>query len=244
MPKYDVTLRGSRLVARETRAFDFDLPQGFTYKAGQSIDLTLLNPPETDGEGNTRAFTIASAPAEQKLMVTTRLRNTAFKRVLRSLAPGSHVGVDGPFGSMTLHSAANRPAVFLAGGIGITPFRSMVVQAASEAKEREIVLFYANHRREDAAFLDELRTLARSYRSLTLIPTLTKEDASTMPWNGELGRPDLAMIQRYVSSLRGPVYYVAGPPAMVGAMRTMLNGAGVEDDDIRSEEFSGYDRPV
>lgn len=92
-----------------------------TFKAGQFMDLTLLDPAETDAEGNTRGFSINSAPDETELVFTTRLRDTAFKRVLRSMPLGTGVQIDGPFGNFTLHSKETRPAVLLAGGIGITP---------------------------------------------------------------------------------------------------------------------------
>ncbi|MGQ0750481.1 MAG: FAD-dependent oxidoreductase, partial [Betaproteobacteria bacterium] len=103
-------------------AFYFSRPPGFRHQAGQSLLLTLLDPPETDGEGDARNFTIASAPHEPELMIATRMRDTAFKRVLKTAPIGTTVSMDGPNGEMVLHDDAARPAVFLAGGIGITPF--------------------------------------------------------------------------------------------------------------------------
>ena len=125
----DVTSFRSRLLSSErvaegTMAFRFARPDGFDYRAGQSIDLTLPNPPETDAEGNTRAFSLASAPCDDHLMIATRMRDTAFKRVLGKASPGLDVKVEGPSGSLVLHRKADRPAIMLAGGIGITPFLS------------------------------------------------------------------------------------------------------------------------
>ena len=100
------------------------------YYVSQYLDLTLLDPPETDAEGNTRTLSISSAPQDDTLMVTTRMRDTAFKRVLMDMPIGSAVKLDGPHGELTLHDDVKRPAVFLAGGIGITPFRSIVFDAA------------------------------------------------------------------------------------------------------------------
>ncbi len=96
---------------------------------GQSMDMTLVYPPETDSEGNTRAFSIASAPHEETLMVGTRMRDTAFKRVLETMPLGTAVKIEGPFGNLILHNNAARTAVFVSGGIGITPFRSMLLRA-------------------------------------------------------------------------------------------------------------------
>jgi ferredoxin-NADP reductase len=107
-------------------AFHFEKPPGFAFKAGQALAWTLIDPPETDDEGGMRNFSIASAPGEADLMIATRMRDTAFKRVLKTMPLGTEVHIVGPFGSLTLHQNTARPAVFLAGGIGITPFRSML----------------------------------------------------------------------------------------------------------------------
>ena len=109
-------------VAEHTTAFRFEKPSNWTFKAGQCLDLTLLDPLETDAEGNTRTFSIASSPHEKTLMVATRMRDTAFKRMLKTMPLGSAVKIEGPSGSLSLHNNVTRTAVLLAGGIGITPF--------------------------------------------------------------------------------------------------------------------------
>src|SRR5665213_2096041 len=126
---YQVKLKSRQEIAAETMAFYFEKPEGFAYKAGQYVDYTLINPPETDAEGNTRGFSLASAPYESDLMSATRMRDTAFKRVLKALALGAEFTLDAPGGSFTLHNNAAIPAVFVTGGIGVTPVRSIVLQA-------------------------------------------------------------------------------------------------------------------
>ena len=153
MPDFETELLSKQEIAEATMAFHFRKPEGFQFRAGQAIDLTLLDPPETDVEGNTRAFSVASAPSEPDLVVATRMRDSAFKRVLKAAEGGLRVKIDGPTGSLTLHKNASRPAVFLAGGIGITPFRSMLRDAAFQNLPRVIDLFYSNRRPEDAPFL-------------------------------------------------------------------------------------------
>jgi len=143
-------------IAEGTMAFHFAKPADFQFRPGQSMDLTLLNPPETDAEGNSRAFSIASAPFDNDLMIATRMRDTAFKRVLRKASPGLQVKIDGPGGSFVLHRKSEKPAVFLAGGIGITPFLSIIRQAGHDQSPHHMYLFYSNRRPEDAAFLDLL----------------------------------------------------------------------------------------
>ncbi|HKF49901.1 MAG TPA: FAD-dependent oxidoreductase [Terracidiphilus sp.] len=240
MPEYTSEFLRKQQVAEGTMAFHFRKPQGFDFRAGQAIDVTLPNPPETDAEGNVRTFSLASSPEEPDLMVTTRMRDTAFKRVLKGAAPGLQVKLDGPTGSLTLHANAQKAAVLMAGGIGITPFRSIVLDAAAKKKAHPIYLFYSNRRPEDAAFLDELEQVAREYPNFRLVATMTKISGSSRKWRGETGLLDKQKLQSHLDSLNGPIYYVAGPPAMVAAMRDMLVKAGVDEDDIRTEDFPGY----
>jgi hypothetical protein len=135
------TFERSEQVAEGTMAFHFAKPSGFQFRAGQAMDITLVDPPETDAEGNTRGFSIVSAPGESDLTIATRMRDTAFKRSLFLLKAGTAVQIDGPFGSLTLHKNTEKPAVFLAGGIGITPFISILRDAASKQLPHRLFLF-------------------------------------------------------------------------------------------------------
>jgi ferredoxin-NADP reductase len=239
-PVLKIKLVSRETVAERTMSFRFERPVDWSYRAGQSLDMTLLDPPETDGEGNTRAFTVSSAPRENAITITTRLRDTAFKRVLQRVPLGTEVKIEGPFGDFRLHRAA-RPAVLLAGGIGITPFRSILVETIGGGSlPYRVVLFHANRTPEEAAFADELRTLAQTDPNLTFVPTMTAMAASTQPWDGERGRIDAAMLERHLNGVANPIYYMAGPPGMVQAARATLVASGVDEDDIRTEEFTGY----
>lgn len=237
---YQIKLIARREVAERTVAFYFECPADFTFKAGQFIDLMLLNPHETDSEGNTRAFTIASAPAEDHLMVVTRLRDTAFKRVLMNMPLKTPINIEGPFGNLTLPEHTTRPLVFLAGGIGITPFRSMLVQIATHNFSHRLVLFYTNRRPEDAPFLHELQDLQQKISNYTFVGTMTQPEKSGVPWSGETGYLDHEMLTRHLQGIESPLYYVVGPPTMVKSFRTILETAGVHKADIRAEDFFGY----
>jgi ferredoxin-NADP reductase len=216
----EVALQGSEPVAEGTRAFRFARPSGFAFKAGQAVQLTLEN-------GEQRLFSLASAPFEDHLLIATRMRpDSAFKSALAALPAGAKVRLQGPTGDFTLHEDASRPALFIAGGIGITPFRSMLRQAAHERSPRRLVLVYSNRRPELAAFLSELQGNA----AFRLHALMTDSE----------GMLDAARLQRFAADLAKPVYYVVGPPGMVFGMQETLGAAGVPDDDIRSEEFYGY----
>jgi ferredoxin-NADP reductase len=244
---FKTRLLDRREVAEQTTAFLFEKPPDWTFRPGQFVDLTVLNPPETDAEGNTRGFSVASAPEEGHLMFATRMRDTACKRVLGSMPIGTEVKIEGPFGNLTLHNNIKRPAVLLAGGIGITPFRSMVVHAAKAKLQHKIVLFYSNLRPEAAAFLSELKALERENLNYRFVPTMTNTEGSHSHWDGERSLINYELIAKHLKPLAspafyeaGPIYYIAGPPEMVVGIRSVLTNTGVDDDDIRTEEFAGY----
>lgn len=240
MPVYTVKLIKKEDIASGTMAFYFNKPQGFVFKPGQYADLTLIDPAETDAEGNTRTFSLANAPFEDALMFATRMRDSAFKRVLKHMPLGTELTLDGPYGSFTLHNNARIPAVFLTGGIGLTPARSIVLQAAHDQLPHKIFLFDANNRPEDAVFLDELVQLQSRNPNYTFVGTMAQMEKSERTWEGETGFINQAMLSKYIDDLTQPIYYITGPRGMVHAMLEMLLQAGVDADNIRTEEFSGY----
>ena len=234
-----VKLTSRESVAEGTMAFHFEKPKKFRFTPGQYVDVTLLSPPETDAEGNIRSFSIASAPFEDHITLVTRMRDSAFKRVLKSAPLGLEAKLEGPMGSFTLHKNASKTAVFLAGGIGITPFFSILRDGAHDPPHR-VYLFYSNRRPEDAAFLSELRQREEGNQRFRFVPTMTEMAKSHQDWKGQTGFIDQQMVTRFLPDLHGPIYYIAGPPAMVAAMRLMLVSSGVDEDDVRTEEFAGY----
>jgi ferredoxin-NADP reductase len=233
-------LKGRKLVGGGTAVFYLEKPAGFEFKAGQFANFTLLDGAETDSKENTHTLSLASAPHEQNLIVAMRLRDTAFKRALNGLPIGARVLVQGPYGNLTLQNNATRPAVFIAGGIGITPFRSMVLQATQTHRTNKMFLFNSVRRPEDAAFLEELQAMEELNPQFKCIATVTRPDEKKNGWHGEIGHITQETLEKWIGDLKSPIYYVAGPPSMVSGVRLMLNGAGVDDDDIRAEEFFGY----
>ncbi len=239
-PTFISPLQARREVAEKTMAFEFQKPSGWTFIAGQFVDITLPNPSQTDSEGNKRGFSVASAPYEEIIMITTRMRDTAFKRALKSEPLESLATIEGPFGDLTLHNNAARPAVLLTGGIGVTTFRSIVFQAAYLKLPHRIMLFYSNRRPEDAAFLNELQSLQQTNPNYTLVATMTDMKDSKQPWDGETRQIDAELLAEYTDATRDAIYYITGPPGMVKGLQTMLARTGVHSDDIRVEEYTGY----
>lgn len=228
-----VKLLSKELVADGTMLFKFAKPDDFAYRAGQSVDMTLT------GVGM-HPFSLVSAPHEEWIGNATRIRDSVYKQTLKNMVVGTEVEIEGPFGSFFLHQDSARPAVFLVGGIGVTPFYSMAKDAAERKLPHQIRMFYSNRRPEDAAFLTELQELTYDNPNFKLIPTMTDIATSDTKWPGEQGHIDEALIKKFGPTVGVPIYYLAGPQAMVTAMRTLLTKMGVSEDDIRFEEFTGY----
>ena len=238
--KQNIKLAKNETIAEGTMAFYFEKPAGFEFVAGQSGDFTLINPQATDAEGNTRTFSFTTAPGEELLGIATRMRDTAFKNNLKNLKPGEEITLDAPYGDLKLHNNVSKPAVFLTGGIGITPVRSIIADAAAKKLPHKIFLFYSNRRPEDAAFLQELTELQQENENFKLIATMTQAEESAQAWKGEKGYINEFMLKKYMANLGEPIYYLTGPQQMVAAMRSLLSGAGVDSDNIKTEEFPGY----
>lgn len=240
MPDWRVKLLRQEEIADQTMAFHFEKPKDLQFSAGQFVDLTLINPPEIDSAGSTRTLTIASAPFENELMFAMRIRDTAFKRALCNLPLGSEAMIDDPAGAFTLHRDCSRPAVFIAGGIGITPFLSILRQAAFDRLQHHFYLFLSNHRPEDAAFLSELLAMSKNNPHFQFIPTMTQMWRSKKNWEGETEYIGAAIFSRHISSIVGPIYYIAGPPPMIESIRQKLLDLGVDRNDINADPFDGY----
>jgi len=241
MPPHQAKLKAQKTLCSAATAFFFKKPEGFEFQPGQFFNFMLLRPGGTDLDGNTRALSIARAPHERNLMVAMRPRTTVFKRTLNSLPLDTELLLQGPYGSMTLPRNTTRPAVLLAGGIGITPFRSFVWSEAELVSTRRILLFYSVRVPEEAAFLEELQEMEQYNTRYKLICTVTQPEEAKTPWPGETGRISIEMLSQWIPDLSVPIYYIAGPADMVSGVRQMLISSGIAEEDIRAEEFYGYE---
>ena len=242
MPKFTFHLMSREPVAEGTTAFRFEFEgQDFTFKPGQYVSLTVPNPLYQDAKGSTRSFSIASSPQDRFLLIATRMSGSALNRTLAGVPLSTRVEVRGPLGSFTLPQDASRPIVLVAGGIGITPFRSMVKHATEQSLPHRLTLIYSNRTPQDAPFLDELHAWERQNPNFRFVPTITKPEQARVSWHGRTGYIDGAFVREVVEERARAVVYAAGPPGMVGGVARALAEAGVADDQIRTEEFDGYE---
>lgn len=237
---YSTRLLSRSEVAANTMAFQFQRPRNFLFRPGQFIDLNLPGLPGNGSHGLTHTFSIASSCFASDILLATRMRDSSFKRALSVLPLGTEVSIRGPMGSFVLHSDVARPAVFLAGGIGVTPFLSMLFSIAIEKHHPPVFLFYVNRHIEDAAFMDTLCNLEMSTGNFHFVPTFTRIAAGEGGWKGATGPINAQMLSNCISNFQDPIYYVAGPPGMLAATVQTLDELDVPGEDIRTEHFVGY----
>ncbi|MGE5245390.1 MAG: FAD-dependent oxidoreductase [Betaproteobacteria bacterium] len=227
-------------IAADAASFTFELHDTFSFEAGQTCDFTIPSPRYQDERGSTRTFSIASSPGDiPRLLVATRLTGSAFKRTLLEAGAGLEVEVDGPYGSFVLHKNTARPAVFFAGGIGITPFRSIVKDATERHLAHRMLLFYSNRTAASTAFLSDLEGWQRTNPKFRLIATITDAPPGGQ-WSHETGMMDAAFIKPHLGDASNAIYYLAGPAGFVKGMQAALEKLEADPDDIRTEEFPGY----
>jgi ferredoxin-NADP reductase len=229
----------SREVAKGTLYVVFDLlGEEVDFKAGQYFWVTLIDPPYDDEKGPKRHISVATAPTDRGVLaLCTRLRDSAFKRSLAELPVGTEVEVEEPKGKFALPEDTDPPYVFIAGGIGITVFRSMLRYIAAEQLPHRVTLVYSNRDRESTPFLDELPELERTCPNVKVVLTMTDDEG----WDGESRRIDPEMLRDHLEGdLADYTYLVAGPPEMVNGVVDTLKGAGIPDEQIQPDRYSGY----
>ncbi len=203
----------------------------------------------SDPKGPIRHFTISSSPTENFIMLNTRIRDSPYKKRLSALEIGTKVKVKGPDGHFVLHGDYSKPAVFLSGGIGVTPFRSMIKYATDKQLPLKITMFDSNSNRINILFKQEFDDWANLNKNLKIIYTLSENSndenspSITPGWNGEYGIIDKAMIIKYVdtNAMHNSVFYICGPPSMLKDMQSLLqDDLKISKERIKVEEFKGY----
>ena len=230
---FETTVVSSRRLTATTHDIEVKKPAGFSFRPVQFTFLGL----KTDRGLDVRPMSLASSPTRPNLEYGVRLSESAFKHAFVALQPGDSVVLQGPFGHFVLEE--KRPAVLLAGGIGITPLKGMAEYASDKALPIPVRLLYSNSSEEDIAYRSELEELERQNPYFRVIHTLTGNDIPK-GWKGLVGRIGERQLKETTKGLDRPVYYVCGKPGMVIAMMKLLSEAAVPEEDVRFELFRGY----
>jgi ferredoxin-NADP reductase len=231
------TVAETREVAKGTLLVTFAVEGYPDYRPGSYFWVELPDRGRQDEKGLRRHISLVTSPTEQGIVgLATRLRESAFKQTLAQLEVGDEVEVEEPKGDFLLPEATDVRYVFVAGGIGITVFRSMLRYIRDERLPYEITLVFSNRDRESAAFLDELEEFERELPGFRLVLTMTDQEG----WEGEARRIDAAMLRDHLGELEGYRFLVAGPPAMVQAVVDALHDAGLPEESVLADKFSGY----
>lgn len=217
--------------SEHTVSVRFERPEGFSYLPGQYMFITLTR----GGEKLIRHLTISSSPTEPLLEVTKELTGHPFAEALAALVPGDEATIRGPYGAFTF--AEDADVVFISGGIGVTPLRSMARYATDTGLLTRITLLYSARSEEDVLFGPDFEEMEQQNPRLSVRITLTRPGPE---WTGRVGRIDRAFIENAVPDRRGRVFFISGPAVMVDAMTAILKEIEVPDERIRREYFPGY----
>jgi ferredoxin-NADP reductase len=231
------TVAEARDVAKGTRLVLFAVDDYPDYRPGAYFWVELPERGHSDEKGLRRHISLVTSPTDAGIVgLATRLRDTAFKRTVAELEVGDEVEVEEPKGSFLLPEDVGADYVFVAGGIGITVFRSMLRFVADTEQPYRVTLVYSNRDRESAAFLDELDDLEARIPGLRVVLTMTDDPE----WAGETRHLDADVLAELVGGLDGKTFLVAGPPAMAEAVAESLRAAGVAEERVLADKFSGY----
>lgn len=215
-------------LTRDTYSFYFERPSTFEFVPGQYIKmfLPIENP---DDRGASRFFSLPSSPTERDhLMITTRILQSSFKKTLAALPIGAKVQMRGPHGTFVLDEKDARPNIYLAGGIGITPARSMLVYLRDKDLAIPFTLMVSFSNSDEIIFQDELNSLSNEFRKIVYVVT------------SEEGRIDEEKIKKNVPDLLDSLFYISGPAGFVAAIEKLVKSMGAPDENVKTEDFPGY----
>lgn len=229
--EYTVKLIRKEKVANDVWLFVFEKPERYVFTPGQYQTFTFSLP---DGKIDWRDMTITSSPKQNELWMVTKIGEnpSLFKQTLLNLPIGSVVRLEGPSGGFTIRNK-EKSHVFLAGGIGINVFHSIIKGAEEESLDTRITLFASFREKRNIVYYNELKQVENEKRKI--IYTLTQDD-----WEGEKGRISESMIRKYIPNVQNNIFMVAGSQDFVDSMNEMLLKMGIGLDNIKVDYFTGY----
>ncbi len=229
------TVLESRAVTSSIHTIRVAKPFGFEFQTSQAARLYLQT---TEGE-QAHPLSMSSSPTRDYLEFAVHHSPSAFKRAFFALQPGDKIGIEGPIGHFFLDPA--HPAILIAGGVGITPMKSMIEYATDARLALPLTLIYSNRTPGEIAFKDELDALARANPNLEIVYTITRL-ASHHVWDGRVGRIDANLLHDVSSDPLDGRYYICGTSGLVHATTETLIALGVPPEHILQEQFRGYSR--
>ncbi|MFA6918703.1 MAG: FAD-dependent oxidoreductase [Patescibacteria group bacterium] len=230
-------LKNRELIADNTLMATFSLTEKIDFMAGQFAVVSLIDPPYQDDKGSDRYFSINNSPSHnQEITIATRLSDSAFKKSLNEMPLGSELEIKSIGGNFTLPKNQIKPLTFITGGIGITPFMSMLRYIRENDLDYNLTMFYFNRTQTSTAFLSELQKLSQEIKNFYLILIMTDDKT----WPGEKEKVTPELIKKYLPDWTDNTFMMAGPPAMVEGVSKTLSEMGIKKENVLTEIFTGY----
>lgn len=231
-------LANKRQIADETMEYSFQTEEAVPFNAGGYCRLILNQLVSSDPEGNSRKFSFVNSPLDNKqITIALRKGQSGYKQTLRELPLGAKVEIGKIKDKLSLPENADLPLVFIAGGIGVTPFISYLRYAQQRKLRNKITMFYFNRNQESAAYLPELQSIERENAFFTLIPSMTQDSS----WQGEKRRLSTDLLKDHLNDYLHDLYYVVGTPVMVKSVEETLQDSKIDHEKIHTEDFEGYE---
>jgi ferredoxin-NADP reductase len=237
---YETRLAVRQLRTDDIMVFSLEKPRQYEFRAGQFCFLNLPDIGFQDERGLRRHLSIASSPLEKELLFATKVSRSAFKQTLKEMNLGDIITIESPLGTFLLPEDTSNPLVFLAGGIGITPFRSMMRYILDAHTSHIVTLFYSNRTPQEATFIDEFQSMADTHGHISFVPTMTRIESTSTLWSGLTGRLTASMIREGCKEWRDAIYFIAGPPKMSESMKALLAEMDIQQHRVHVERFTGY----
>ncbi len=227
-------------VAKDTLLFKFQPNQKLAFEAGQFL-LWSLPHPKSDLRGHRRYFTIASSPTENELMLVTKMaeKSSTFKTHMKDMTGEQEMMVSSRDGDFVLPKNSEQHCVFIAGGVGVAPFRSMVKYLLDTKQKQPITMLYSNNLAEEIAFKNVFDEAEKTFGMKTVY-TLTDKEHLPADWHGKTGYVSGELIKAEVKDYQKAIYYLSGPDSMVKAIEKTLHDIGISRSQIKTDYFPGY----
>ena len=236
--KYRLVLQEKKELAKGIWEFIFTPNKPINFLPGQYLEWTVAAR-YPDSRGNRRYFSIASSPTEKEIMLTIKVpeKASSFKQTLLALKPGDGLFATNLEGEFVLQKKPKSSYVLIAGGIGITPFRSMIRSLIDSNTSVPVTLFYVAHDASEFVF-DDLFEEAKQKIGLQIVHVVSENPPPN--WQGEVGRLNEDMIKKHVTDYQSRFFYLSGPQPMVAGYKDLLKKLGVKRGNIKTDYFPGY----